>query len=403
MRLIQDYSFYHKKALIRVDFNVPIDDQGQITDTSRIDQSLPTIQKVLADQGSVILMSHLGRPGKDALHRDTFSLAQLIPYLQEALGIDIIFAKDCIGPDTTQQAKQLEPGQLLLLENMRFHPEEEQGDPNFAQSLALLGDVYINDAFATIHRNHASTCTITKYIQDKLVGFLFQKEINHANNVLANIIHPFTVIIGGNKIDDKLPVIDTLLDKLDTLLVGGGVGNNFHQALGTRIGNSVVATGKDEIARNILKRAAEMQKKIILPEDFMIHKQSNSAISISIIKSVQAGNDIPPQYAIVDIGPKTIQSFQDVISQSKTILWAGPLGIFEIPAFSYGTEAILAAVAQATQSGAFSLIGGGNSATAARQFGYSQAVSYISTGGGALLAYLSNTHLPVLEALSDTP
>jgi len=395
MRLIQDYNFYHKKVLVRVDFNVPIDDQGQITDTSRIDLSLSTIQKVLSDQGAVILISHLGRPGKNALHRDTFSLHQLIPYLQHALGMNILFAKDCIGPDTIHQVQDLQPAQVLLLENVRFHPEEEQGDPIFAQSLAILGDIYINDAFATIHRKHASTYTITNYIQDKFAGCLFQQEISNANKVLANIQHPFTVIIGGNKIDDKLPVIDALLEKLDTLLVGGGVANNFHQALGKQIGNSVVAHGQEEIARTILKKASDLQKPIILPQDWVIAQELAYQAETQIVQ----GDDILSGWKTVDIGPSTTQLFQEVIAQSKTILWAGPLGIFEIPAFSHGTQDILAAVAKATQEGAFSLIGGGDSATAVTKFGYRQAVSYISTGGGALLAYLANPQLPVVEAL----
>lgn len=398
MRYIQNHNFYQQKAIIRVDFNVPIDDEGKITDTSRIDQSLPTIQKVLADQGAVILISHLGRPGKDAVKNASLSLHQLLPHLKRSLlGIDIIFSKDCIGPEAVQQAKDLQPGQVLLLENLRFHPEETQGDETFAKALASLGDIYINDAFATIHRKHASTYTITNYIQDKFAGTLMQQEITHANKVLANIQHPFKVIIGGNKIEDKLPVIDTLLDKLDTLLVGGGVADTIHHALGKPVGDNEISPGYEEITRQLLSRAEALQKQIIFPKDWLIYKQNNHATYIT--KLIETRDEIPPNFKIGDIGITTINVFQAEILQAKTILFAGPVGIFEIPALREGTRYTLKAVKQATQEGAFSLIGGGNTATAVREMGYANDVSYISTGGGALLAYLANPQLLVIKAL----
>ncbi len=399
MRYIQDHNFYQQKAIIRVDFNVPIDDEGKITDTARIDQALPTIQKVLADKGAVILISHLGRPGKDAVPKESLSLHQLLPYLKRSLlGVDIIFAKDCVGPEAVQQAKYLQPGQVLLLENLRFHSAEAQGDQNFAKALASLGDVYINDAFATIHRQHASTYTITNYIQDTFVGALMQQEMTHANKVLANIEHPFTVIIGGNKIEDKLPVIDTLLDKLDTLLVGGGVANTIHHALGKPVGDNEISPGYEETARQLLARAEALQKQIILPKDWMIYKESHGGILVNI-QFATPGDAIPPAFKIVDISRLTIEVFQEAVLQAKTILWAGPLGICEIPFFSDGTGSVLATVKKATEEGAFSLIGGGNTATAVREMGYANDVSYISTGGGALLAYLANPQLPVIKAL----
>lgn len=401
MRYIQDHNFFHQKAIIRVDFNVPIDEVGRVTDTSRIDQAIPTIQKVLADQGAVILISHLGRPGKESSRKEALSLHQLIPHLQRALGTNIIFAKDCVGTEATQKAQDLQPGQILLLENLRFHPEEEQGNADFAKALAALGDVYINDAFATIHRQHASTYTITNYIQDKFAGALMQQELSHANKVLANIVHPFTVIIGGNKIDDKLPVIDALLDKLDTLLVGGGVANTIYHALGKPIGGTEIAPGQEETARQLLARVEALQKQIILPKDWMLYKESHGGVVVNI-KFVEPGNEIAPACKIVDIGRRTIAAFQEAVLQSKTILWAGPLGICEIPYFSDGTGYVLAAVKEATKQGAFSLIGGGNTANAVREMGYAEDVSYISTGGGALLAYLANPQLPVLAALENT-
>jgi phosphoglycerate kinase len=393
MRYIQDYNFQGKKALIRVDFNVPLDKQGSITDTTRIDKTLPTIRKVLLDGGSAILLSHLGRPQPG--DTTSYSLQQLIPYLQDALQTTVIFSKDCIGAEATLQAQALQEGQVLLLENVRFHPEEEKGDPAFAQALASLGNVYINDAFGTAHRKHASTYTITSYIPDKMAGYLLQEEIRNANKLLSNIHRPFTVIIGGTKITDKLPVMEGLLDKLDTLLIGGGIANTFHQALGGTVGSSVVEPSQHEAALNIFHQAIGLQKEIVLPVDVLIADQFSNQSRTDIVRS----DTIPGKWMAVDIGPTTQGLFQKVIHKSNTILWTGPIGAFEIPTFSQGTQATLQAVAKATKKGAFSLIGGGDSATAVSNFGYTDKVSYISTGGGALLAYLADPNLPVMKAL----
>lgn len=395
MRYIQDYNFQGKKALIRVDFNVPVDEQGHITDTTRIDKTLPTIRKVLSDGGAAILLSHLGRPQKG--DTTSYSLKQLVPYLQDTLGTTVIFSKDCIGDDTTLKAKELQEGQVLLLENVRFHAEEEKRDPAFAQALASLGNVYVNDAFGTVHRKHASTYTITQYMQDKMIGYLLQEEINNAKKLLSNICRPFTVIIGGTKIVDKLPVMETLLDKLDTLLIGGGIANTFHQALGGTVGDSVVEPSQHGTALNIFHKAIDLKKDIVLPVDVIIADQFSNQAHTDIVRS----DDVPAKWMAVDIGPTTQGLYESLIKKSKTILWAGPIGAFEIPAFSKGTQVMLEAVAKATQNGAFSLIGGGDSATAVTNFGYADKVSYISTGGGALLAYLANPNLPVINALGE--
>ncbi len=393
MRYIQDYNFQGKKALIRVDFNVPVDEQGHITDTTRIDKTLPTIRKVLSDGGAAILLSHLGRPQKG--DTSSYSLQQLVPYLQDALGASVIFSQDCIGADATLKAKELQEGQVLLLENVRFHAEEEKGDPTFAQALARLGNVYVNDAFGTVHRKHASTYTITQYIQDKIVGYLLQEETKHANKLLSNSNRPFTALVGGTKVADKLQAIESLLDRLDHLLIGGGVANTFHRALGGQLGNSIVEVDQQEVALAILKQAIASGVNVVLPTDVVIADQWNNRARTDIIRS----DAIPDGWMAVDIGPHTQDLFNTIIHQSQTILWTGPIGGFEITAFSQGTQATLEAVAQATKKGAFSLIGGGDSATAVAKFGYTNKVSYISTGGGALLAYLANPNLPAMKAL----
>lgn len=394
MKYIDDYDFQGKKALIRVDFNVPLDDRGQITNTNRIEKALPTIRKVLSAGGAAILLSHLGRPQKG--NTNAYSLQQLVPYLQATLETTVSFSADCVGNEATLKAQELSAGQVLLLENVRFHPEEEQGDAAFAQALAKLCNVYVNDAFGTIHRQHASTYTITKYLADKVGGYLLGEEINNANKLLSNIDPPFTVIIGGTKIVDKLPVMENLLDKLDTLLIGGGIANTFHLALGGKVGNSVVESSQQEAARNIFYKAIDLKKKLVLPPDVIIANQFNNQAHTAIVPS----NAVPAGWMAIDIGPTTQGLFQGVIEQSKTILWTGPIGAFEIPPFSHGTQVMLEAVSKATQHGAFSFIGGGDSATAVTKFGYADKVSYISTGGGALLAYLANPHLPVIEALN---
>lgn len=395
IRYIQGYNFKGKKALIRVDFNVPLDDNFQIVDSTRIDKTLPTIQKVLADGGAAILISHLGRPKQG--YTASMSLKHLIPYLTTKLGVVVKFAQDCIGPEAGESARTLRNGEVLLLENLRFHAAEEKGEANFAKALANLGDVYINDAFGAVHRKHASTYVIMQYVSDKLAGCLLQEEINSANKLLTAIKRPFTAIIGGTKITDKIQTMEALLDKLDNLLIGGGVANTFHQALGGKLGNSIVEADQHELALTILHQAIEKGVNIVLPTDVVIaDRWGNDAKT-----DMAASDSVPDNWMALDIGPHTQGLFTSIVQASKTILWAGPIGAFEMPAFSHGTQATLQAVAEATRQGAFSLIGGGDSATAVTQLGYGGQVSYVSTGGGALLSYLANPDLPVIRALCD--
>jgi len=393
MRCIQDYHFKDKKALIRVDFNVPLDDSFGITDSIRIDKTIPTILKVLKDGGSAILISHLGRPKKG--YTDSLSLKHLIPYLSDQINTQVNFASDCIGMEATVKAQNLKSGEVLLLENLRFHEAEEKGDPVFAQQLAALGDIYINDAFGAVHREHASTYQITHYLKDSLAGYLLQEEIKNANKILKNIHRPFTAIIGGTKIGDKLQAMEVLLGKLDNLLIGGGVANTFQQALGGKVGNSITEPEQHGVALDILYQAIEKGINLVLPTDVVIADHWSDHARIDNVLS----DAVPENWMALDIGPYTQELFQDIIQKSKTILWTGPIGAFELPAFSQGTQAIIKAVATATQKGAFSLVGGGDSATAVAQFGYTNQVSYVSTGGGALLAYLANPNLPVIRAL----
>ncbi|OJW67657.1 MAG: phosphoglycerate kinase [Candidatus Amoebophilus sp. 36-38] len=395
MRYIQDYNFKDKKALIRVDFNVPLNANLAITDSTRIDKTLPTILQVLKDGGSAILISHLGRPKKG--YTDSLSLKHLIPYLSNKLNTQVSFASDCIGIEAITKAQNLKPGEVLLLENLRFQEAEEQGEAAFAQQLAALGDVYINDAFGAAHREHASTYQITHYIKDRLAGYLLQEEINNANKLLKHIKRPFTVIIGGTKIGDKLQAVEALLGKLDNLLIGGGVANTFQQALGGKVGKSITEPDQHGVALNILYQAIEKGINLVLPTDVVIADQWSDRARIDTVLS----DAVPENWMALDIGPHAQELFQDIIQKSKTILWTGPIGAFEFPSFSQGTQATIAAVAKATQKGAFSLIGGGDSATAVAQFGYTNRVSYISTGGGALLAYLANPNLPVIKVLGN--
>eukprot|EP01132_Coremiostelium_polycephalum_P002980 gene2980-3721_t len=393
MRYMQDYNFKEKKALIRVDFNVPLTSDGAIADPTRIDKALPTIMKILADGGSAVLLSHFGRPKRG--DTTNFSLKHLVPYLNQCLGRSVHFAADCIGEEVEAQVRQLPYGEVLLLENVRFHEAEEQGEANFSQALARLGDVYVNDAFGAIHREHASTYGILRYMQDKVAGLLLQQEIENADQLLSKAAPPFTAIIGGTKIQDKIQTILALLDKVGYLLIGGGVANTFHQALGGALGSSVVETQQHERALTILHQAIEKNVELILPTDVIIaDRWGNGA------KMDQSTNDqVPNGWMALDIGPHTQSMFANIIKKSRTLLWAGPVGAFELEAYRGGSRAILQAVAEATQQGAFSLIGGGDSATAVAQLGYGDKVSYVSTGGGALLAYLANPHLPVINAL----
>jgi phosphoglycerate kinase len=393
MKSIQTYNFKHQKALIRVDFNVPLDKNYQITDTIRIDKAIPSIRQVLDNGGAVILLSHLGRPKQG--YQEDLSLTHLVPYLSNQLNTPIDFAKDCIGMEAQEKANKLQPGQVLLLENLRFHAGEEKGDPVFAQALAKLGDIYINDAFGVAHRSHASVTTITQYLETKLAGYLLQEEVKYANHLIEKPRKPFTAIIGGAKISDKIQTIVCLLDKIDHLLIGGGVANTFHQALGGQLGNSLVETDQLDLARDLLSQARAKGVKLLLPVDVIAANKMTNLAKTTIV----ASNNIPTGFSALDIGPQSQKAFGKVIESSQTILWSGPMGIFELARFIGGTQTIASAVVKATKGGAFSIIGGGDSASAIRSLRHGQQVSYISTGGGALLAYIGQQSLPGIHAL----
>ena len=394
MRYIKTYNFKDKKALIRVDFNVPLDANCQVIDDVRISRTIHTIRKVLDDGGAAILVTHLGRPKQE--YEARFSLQHLVSYLANNLASSVIFAQDCTGPDAQGKARQLRPGEVLLLENVRFHLAEEMGDRGFAQALAALGDVYVNDAFGTTHRAHASTTVVAQYFQDKLAGYLLQEEVSNADRVLAGAKKPFTAIIGGAKISDKMQAMECLLDKMDHLLIGGGVANTFQQALGGQLGSSLVEASQLDLALHLLEQANRKHANLVLPTDVVIANQLDDQAHTAVVPS----NAIQDGWMALDIGPQSQAAFEKFIQGSKTILWNGPIGAFEMPIFSHGTQAIATAVAHATRQGAFSLIGGGDCAAAIKSLGYSDQVSYISTGGGALLAYIADQNLPGIKALS---
>jgi phosphoglycerate kinase len=388
------YNFKGKKALVRVDFNVPLNDKFEITDNTRIKATIPTIKKILADGGSCILMSHLGRP-KDG-PTEKYSLRHIVPALSLILGVSINFAEDCIGAQATEMAADLNPGEVLLLENLRFYKEEEKGDKDFAEKLSKLGDVWVNDAFGTAHRAHASTAVIGEFFKDRVCGFVMQAEIENAQRILEKAERPFTAIMGGAKISDKILIIEKLLDNVDNLIIGGGMTYTFTKALGGEIGNSLLEADKQELALAILKKAEEKGVKIIMPIDNLIaDKFSNDANT-----QVVGRGEIPAGWEGLDIGPESAKLFAETIKKSKTVLWNGPMGVFEFPNFANGTNTVAAAVVQATEeNNAFSLIGGGDSAAAINNAGMGERVSYVSTGGGALLEYMEGKVLPGVAAL----
>lgn len=394
MKTVDNLNFADKKALIRVDFNVPLDDNFNITDDNRIQGAAPTIKKILNDGGSVILMSHLGRP-KDG-PTDKYSLKHIVSHLSTVLGVDVQFAADCIGEDAAEKAKNLKPGQVLLLENLRFYKEEEKGDVAFAEKLSTLGDVYVNDAFGTAHRAHASTAVIAQFFPDaKYFGYLMAAEIGNAEKVLNKAERPFTAIMGGAKVSDKLELIEALLDRVDNLIIGGGMAYTFVKARGGEIGKSLVELDKLDLATELVKKAAAKGVNLVLPTDAQIaDKFSNDA-------NVYDGpNDqIPADLEGLDIGKESGAAFAKIIESSKTILWNGPMGVFEFDTFAKGTKAVADAVVNATEKGAFSLIGGGDSAAAVSKFGMTEQVSYVSTGGGALLEYMEGKVLPGVKAI----
>jgi len=397
MKTVDQIKFLGKKALIRVDFNVPLDADYHITDDNRMTAALPTIKKILNDGGAVILMSHLGRP-KDG-PTEKYSLKHLVPHLSDLLGQQVQFADDCIGSEAVEKSKTLAAGEVLLLENLRFYKEEEKGDKDFAQKLAALGDIYVNDAFGTAHRAHASTAVIAQFFPDgaKCFGYLMAAELNNAEKVLNNAERPFTAIMGGAKVSDKIELIDQLMGKVDNLIIGGGMAYTFAKAQGGKIGKSLVEEDKLDLANSILAKAKAKGINLLLPTDSIIADNfSNDA------NTDTAQNDnIKDGWMGLDIGPDSIKAFSKVVEESKTILWNGPMGVFEMAKFEKGTKAIAEAVVKATENGAFSLIGGGDSAAAVAKFGLTNDVSYVSTGGGALLEYMEGKELPGVKAINE--
>ncbi|HNP24095.1 MAG TPA: phosphoglycerate kinase [Panacibacter sp.] len=397
MSKFSNHNFAGQKALIRVDFNVPLDKQTQaITDDTRMRAAVPTIQKILADGGSVILMSHLGRPkeGPEA----KYSLKHLVSHLSELLGgATVLFADDCIGEQAFLTASMLKPGEVLLLENLRFYKQEEKGDEGFAEKLSKLGDVYINDAFGTAHRAHASTAVIAKYFDadHKMFGLLMEGEVSSAEKVLHKAEKPFTAIIGGAKVSDKILIIENLLERATDIIIGGGMAYTFFKAQGGHIGNSLCEEDRIDTALEILKKAEEKGVCIHLPSDSIIADKFAADANTSSAPS----NNIPEGWMGLDIAEHASEQFSNVIKRSKTILWNGPMGVFEMSKFQHGTKAVATAVAEATQDGAFSLVGGGDSVAAVNQFGYTDKVSYVSTGGGAMLEYFEGKVLPGIAAI----
>ncbi|PCH67843.1 MAG: phosphoglycerate kinase [Bacteroidetes bacterium] len=390
---VDTYNFQGKKALIRVDFNVPLNENFEITDDTRIRATLPTLHKILSDGGSIILMSHLGRP-KDG-PEEKFSLKHLVSTLSEKLNTTIKFASNCVGDEAKELAGNLQSGEALLLENLRFHKEEKKGDEKFAKQLSELGDVYVNDAFGTAHRAHASTSTIAQYFTDTMFGYVMASEIENANKLMSNAEKPFTAIMGGAKVSDKILLIENLMDKVDNLLIGGGMVYTFFKAQGFEIGNSLVEDDKVELAGSLIQKAKDKGVNLLFPLDSIIADDFSNDANSKITEDQNIEND----WMGLDIGPKSISSFIDVIENSKTILWNGPVGVFEMEKFSNGTRAVAEAIANATSNGAFSLIGGGDSASAINNLGFSDKVSYISTGGGALLEYIEGKELPGIKAI----
>jgi phosphoglycerate kinase len=394
MKTVSTFNFSGKKALVRVDFNVPLNERFEITDDTRIQATIPTINKILADGGACILMSHLGRP-KDG-PTDKYSLRHLVTPLSVVFNRNVKFADDCIGSSATDLAASLQPGEILLLENLRFYKEEEKGDAEFAKKLAALGNVWVNDAFGTAHRAHASTAVVGQFFADRICGYVMQAELDNAQKVLEHAEQPFTAIMGGSKISDKILLIDRLLDKVDNLIIGGGMTYTFQLALGGSIGKSICEPDKVELAKQLIAKAEAKGVKLIMPVDNVCADDfSNNANRQTV-----ASGFIPDGWEGLDIGPESVKIFTEVVQNSKTILWNGPMGVFEFENFAIGTNAIANAVVSATENNnAFSLIGGGDSASAINQAGYGDRVSYVSTGGGALLEYMEGKELPGVAAL----
>ena len=395
MKTLNDFNFNNKKAIIRVDFNVPLDENFKVTDATRIEAAKPTIDKILKDGGSVILMSHLGRPkGVEA----KYSLQHIVSKTEEILGQKVHFASDCIGEIAENAAKNLKPGEILLLENLRFYAEEEKGDVDFSKKLAALGDIYVNDAFGTAHRAHASTTIIAQFFQDaKCFGYLLAKEIESIEKVLKNSEKPVVAILGGSKVSSNITVIENILDKVNHMIIGGGMTFTFIKALGGKIGNSICEDDKLELAIEILKQAKEKGVQIHLPVDVVAADAFSNDANTQVVDVKQ----IPDGWQGLDAGPKSLEIIKRIILDSKTILWNGPLGVFEMESFANGTISLGEYIAESTANGAFSLVGGGDSVAAVKQFGLEPKMSYVSTGGGAMLEMLEGRTLPGIAAILD--
>ncbi|MBT8284072.1 MAG: phosphoglycerate kinase [Flavobacteriaceae bacterium] len=396
MKTIDDLNFSNKKALIRVDFNVPLNSEFEVTDTNRIEAAKPTILKILEDGGSAILMSHLGRP-KGEVNED-MSLKHICEAVSEIIGVEVRFVEDCVGEKAEEAVKQLENGEVLLLENLRFHAEEEQGDENFAKALSGLGDIYVNDAFGTAHRAHASTTIVAKYFaENKCFGYLLAKEIEAIEKVMRTGEKPITAILGGAKVSSKITIIENILSKVDHLIIGGGMTYTFVKAKGGKVGASICEDDKMQLALEILEKAKEKGVQVHLPVDVLAADSFSNDAKTQIVSV----NSIPDNWQGLDAGPETLKNFEKVILGSKTILWNGPVGVFEMEKFAKGTIAVGHFIEEATKNGAFSLVGGGDSVAAVKQFGFEDKVSYVSTGGGAMLESLEGKVLPGIAAISE--
>lgn len=396
MKNIDQYNLKDKRVIVRVDFNVPLNEKFEITDDTRIRAAMPTVKKILSSGGSVILMSHLGRP-KDG-PTDKYSLRHLLGDLESKLDMKVQFANDCIGEEATEKAAALKPGEVLLLENLRFYKEEEKGDENFAKKLALLADVYVNDAFGTAHRAHASTAIIARFFPGaSLFGYLMQDEVSSLEKVTKSPDRPLTAVLGGAKVSGKIEIINNLIDKVDNLIIGGGMMFTFIKALGGQVGNSLVEEDLIPTALNAIEKAKANGVKLLIPTDTVIADSfSNEANQKTV-----AANSIPDGWMGLDIGHETIQAFTEVILNSRTILWNGPMGVFEFVNFAQGTRDIALAIAKATSSGTFSLVGGGDSVAAVNKYDLADKVSYVSTGGGAMLEYIEGKELPGVKAIQE--
>ncbi|MCE7955989.1 MAG: phosphoglycerate kinase [Bacteroidetes bacterium] len=405
MITVDDFNFSGKRALVRVDFNVPLDKTTfAVTDNTRLKAAVPTIKKILNDGGSVVLMSHLGRPLKKlkedgSVDVQKFTLKHTVAEISKLLNVEVLFTYNCIGTQAMDMAQNLKPGQVLLLENLRFHKGEEKGDVEFAKQLAALGNVYVNDAFGTAHRAHASTAVIAQFFPGaKMFGYVMANEIKNAEKVMLHAGKPFTAIMGGAKVSDKILIIEQLMSRCNHIIIGGGMAYTFFKAMGGQIGSSLCEEDKLDLAKEILKRAEQSGVKFHLPVDSVLADKFDNDAQVSYSDNMH----IPDGWMGLDIGKKAVEEFSAIIKDSKTILWNGPMGVFEMEKFSAGTKAIAQAVADATAKGAFSLIGGGDSAAAVNKFGMSEKVSYVSTGGGALLEYFEGKELPGIKMVMES-